>query len=48
MFLNVYKQTFHISHVRIPQKVKGVLMWNLQHIELGLLNSETEIGTGVA
>ena len=23
MFLNVCKQTFHISHVRIPQKVKG-------------------------
>ena len=23
---------FHISHVCISQKVKGVLMWNLQHI----------------
>ena len=32
MFLNVYKQTFHISHVHISQKVKGVLIWNLQHI----------------
>ena len=32
MFLNVCKQTFHISHVRISQKVKGVLMWNLQHV----------------
>ena len=30
--LNVCKQIFHISHVRISQKVKGVLMWNLQHI----------------
>ena len=32
LILNVCKQTFHISHVRISQKVKGVLMWNLQHI----------------
>ena len=32
MFLNVWKQTDHITHVRISQKVKGVLMWNLQHI----------------
>ena len=32
MFLNVCKQTFPISHVRISQKVKGVLLWNLQHI----------------
>ena len=32
MFLNDCKQTFYISHVRISQKVKGVLMWNLQHI----------------
>ena len=31
MFLNICKQTFHISHVRISQKV-GALMWNLQHI----------------
>ena len=30
MFLNDCKQTFYISH--ISQKVKGVLMWNLQHI----------------
>ena len=28
MLLNVCKQTFHISHVRISQKVKGVLIWN--------------------
>ena len=34
MFLNVCKQTFHITHVRISQKVKGVSMWNLQHIIL--------------
>ena len=32
MFLNVCKETFHISHVLISQKVKGVLMWNLRHI----------------
>ena len=32
MFLNICKQTFHKSHMRISQKVKGVLMWNLQHI----------------
>ena len=32
MFLNVCKQTFHISNVCISQKVKGVLMWNFQHI----------------
>ena len=32
MFLNVCEQTFHISYVRISQKVKVVLMWNLQHI----------------
>ena len=24
------KQTFHISHLRISQNVKGVLMWNLR------------------
>ena len=30
--LNVCKQTFHISHVHISQKVKGVLKRNLQHI----------------
>ena len=32
MFLNVCKQTFYVSHVHISQKVKGVLMWNLQHL----------------
>ena len=32
MFLNVSKQTFHISHVRMPQNVKDDLMWNFQHI----------------
>ena len=26
LFLNVCKQTFHISHVRISQKVEDVLM----------------------
>ena len=26
LFLNVYKQSFHTSHVRTTQKVKGVLM----------------------
>ena len=31
LFLNVCKQTFHISDVHISQKVKGVLR-NLQHI----------------
>ena len=30
--LNLCNQTFHISHVLISQKVKGVLMWKLQHI----------------
>ena len=32
LFLNVCKQNFHISHVRISEKVKDVLMWNLWHI----------------
>ena len=32
LFRNVCKQTFHISHVRISQKVKGVLTSNFQHI----------------
>ena len=32
LFSNVCKQTFHISHVRISQKVKGVLMWNIFNI----------------
>ena len=32
MFLNVCKQTFHISHVCTLQKVKDVLMWNLRHV----------------
>ena len=32
LFLNVCKQTFHISHVRISQKLKDVLMWNRKHI----------------
>ena len=31
MFLNVCKQTFQISHVRILKEVKSALMWNLQH-----------------
>ena len=35
MFLNVSKQTFHISHVRVSRKVKGVLMGNFQHIFIG-------------
>ena len=26
LFLNVCKQTFHIYHVRISQKVEGILM----------------------
>ena len=26
LFLNICKQTFHISHARISQEVKGVLM----------------------
>ena len=29
--LNVCKETLHVSHVRIPQKVKSVLMQNIQH-----------------
>ena len=32
LFLNVCKQTLHISQVHIFQKVKGVLMGNLRHI----------------
>ena len=32
LFLNVCKQTFHISHVRISQKLKGVFMRNRKHI----------------
>ena len=32
MFLNVCKQAFHKSHLCISQKVKGILMWNHQHI----------------
>ena len=32
MFLNVCKQTFHMSHGCISQKVKDVFMWNFQHI----------------
>ena len=32
MLLNICRQTFYISLVRISQKVKGVLMRNLQHI----------------
>ena len=34
LFVNVCKQTFHISHVRISQNVKGVLMRNIRHIFL--------------
>ena len=30
-FLKVCKQTFHISHERISQKLNGVLIWNLEH-----------------
>ena len=37
MFLKICKQTFHISHVCIFQKVKGVLMWNIQHIKTKIL-----------
>ena len=32
MFLIVFKKTFYISHVLLPQKVKGVIMWTAQHI----------------
>ena len=32
MFLNVCKQTFHISYMCISQNVKSVLMWNIWHI----------------
>ena len=32
LFLNVCKQTFHVYHVHIFQKVKRVMMWNLQQI----------------
>ena len=32
LFLNVCKQTFDISHVRVSQNVKDVLTLNLQHI----------------
>ena len=35
--MNVCKQTFHISHVGISQKVKYVLMWNLQQMKLKIL-----------
>ena len=31
LLLNVYKQTSHISHVRLSQKVKSVITWNLRH-----------------
>ena len=34
MLLNVCKQTFHISRVRVSQKVKGILMSNLHHVNL--------------
>ena len=40
MFLNVCKQTFHILHVRISQKLKSVLIWNLQH---NIFNIKTKI-----
>ena len=30
--MNVFKQSFQISHVRVSQNVKGVLMFNLRHI----------------
>ena len=33
-FLYVCKQTFHISPVRVSQKVNGVIMRNLRHIIL--------------
>ena len=32
--MNVCEQTFHISLVCISQNVKGILMWNLQHIKI--------------
>ena len=32
MFVKVCKQTIRISHVRISQKIKSALMWNLQYI----------------
>ena len=32
LFLNVCKQTFRISHERMSQNVKAVLMWILPHI----------------
>ena len=32
LFLNVCKPTFHISHMRISQNIKVVLMWNFWYI----------------
>ena len=32
MFLNVCNETFHRSHVRISQKVRVALLWNIQHV----------------
>ena len=32
LLLKVCKKTFQISHVRISQNLKGILMWNLRHI----------------
>ena len=37
MFVNVYKQAFHVSHGHLSQKVKGVLMWDLHHMTTKIL-----------
>ena len=34
MLLNVYKQTFNMSHGNISQKIKDVLTWNLLSYEI--------------
>ena len=37
MFLIVSKKAFYISHVLLSQKVKGVIMWNVQHIYVQMI-----------
>ena len=47
MFLNVCKQTIHISHVHIFQNVKVVLMWNLPTSYFRSSHPDVFLGKGV-
>ena len=43
LFLNVCQRTFHISHVRVSRRVKGVLTLNLEDIVFAKILADFQI-----